>query len=251
MYYVNKIAGAMMSPMGFTMALVAVAIVAWVLGRRRLACGAVVFALANVWIWSTPLMSRFVSIPLEREFLKDGRAPSAESFPTADFIVLHGGGMGVATNLGYAAEMWTSADRVWQAARLWKLGKAPKIVCTGTGCRVANRDLLLDFGVPENAMVFLENARNTEEEAKAIVAMGSAARALVVTSAWHMKRTLLLYRKFAPGVEAIPAPCDFEATVNSQKGFRLGELLPGGPYLMGNEYCFHEWIGYLGYKFLR
>ena len=241
----------MISPMGFTMALVAVAIAARILGRRRLACGAVVLALANVWIWSTPLMSRFVGIPLEREFLRDGRAPSVESFSAADFIVLHGGGMGVATNLGYAAEMWTSADRVWQAARLWKLGKAPKIVCTGTGCRASTRELLLDFGVPEDAMVFLENARNTEEETKAIVAMGSAARVLAVTSAWHMKRTMLQYRKFAPGVEAISAPCDFESTVNLRDGFHLRELLPSGQYLMANEYCFHEWIGYLGYKLLR
>ena len=98
MYTLNKIIGYLISPAGFGMALVAAAVLARVLGRRRLAGWAVVLALANFWIWSTPWMTQWMGAALEAEFLVDGRVPEVESLPEADLIELHGGGMGFATN---------------------------------------------------------------------------------------------------------------------------------------------------------
>lgn len=65
----------------------------------------------------TPIMTWVVGVPLEREFLVEGRVPPVETFPAADAIVLLGGSMGVETNSSSYAEMSASADRVWQAAR--------------------------------------------------------------------------------------------------------------------------------------
>ena len=279
MYALNKIVAYLVSPVGFAMVLVGVAVLARVRGRRRLAGWTVVLAFANLWLWSTPLMSRWVSVPLEAEFLVEGRVPAVESFPEADLIVLPGGAMGVATNIGSRAEMWTSADRVWQAASLWReqgerrreKGESaePKILVTSAGTDLSTGPLLEDLGVPEDAIIYDFGPRNTEEEAKKVsgfrfqvsgggletsnlkLETNNRPKALVVTSAWHMKRTMLMYRKYAPNVEAIPAPCDFENTLGAANASGFKALLPDPQVLMWNSIAFKEWLGYFGYRYLR
>ena len=273
------------------MALVAAAVLARVLGRRRLAGWAVVLALANFWIWSTPLMTKWMGAALEAEFLVDGRVPSVESLPEADLIELHGGGMGLATNFSSYAEMWLGADRVWHAARLWReqvkrrkeKGESAdvKILVTSDGTDLSTGPLLADLGVPKEAIIYEFGPRNTEEEARAVGSLFStsqtervsaerksermdtayspriheeelpAARVLVVTSAWHMKRTMLMYQKYAPNVEAVPAPCDFENTLGADKIGGWASLLPAPEAFLGNSVAFHEWLGYFGYKWFR
>lgn len=178
MYMLNKIVGYLISPVGFSMAMVAAAVLARLLKRRRLAVWGVVLALANFWLWSTPWMSKWMGVPLEAEFLVDGRVPAVETLPQADAIALHGGSMGIATNISPYAEMWTSADRVWHAARLWreqvkrKTEKGEradiKILVMGGSVKLTTAGLLQDLGVPTNAVVFVEEPRNTEEEAKEV-----------------------------------------------------------------------------------
>ena len=256
MYTINKIVGYIVSPAGFSIILVAAAVLARMFGRRRLAGWAVVLALANFWIWATPWMAQWMGVALEAEFLVDGRVPTVESLPQADVIKLHGGGMGSNTNVSSYAEMWTSADRVWHAARIWKAGKATRISVT---CN-ADIELLTDLGVPRAAIDNASTARNTEEEAKAVARMFECSecsivekkpKVLVVTSAWHMKRTMLMYKKYAPNVEAIPAPCDFENTFGADKIGGWASLLPAPEAFLGNSVAFHEWLGYWGYKWLR
>lgn len=250
MYTINKIVGHLVSPAGFGMALVVAAILARTLGRRRLAEWAVLLTFANFWVWSTPLMTKWLGATLEAEFLVDGRVPPVESLPQADLIELHGGGMGLATNIGYKAEMWSNADRVWYAARIWKAGKAPKILVTAPATDLTTGGLLADFGVPEEAIVYDFRPRNTEEEAKCVSANGVKS-VLVVTSAWHMKRTMLMYQKYVPNVKAIPAPCDFEFTLGTRDIGWLTSILPSFAFFPANSTAFHEWLGYWGYGLFR
>ena len=58
-----------------------------------------------------------------------------------------------------------------------------------------------------------------------------------------------MFEKYAKGVEIIPAPADFEATVHASEGFDPRDLLPGNSYM--NEVYLREWIGYFGYRWLR
>ena len=227
MYYLNKIIGFLISPIGIAIAgLVFAVVLSWI-KRVRLAKwigGAMVVWL---WLWMTPFMTRFVGAPLEREFLVSGRVPAVESFPDADVIVVLGGSMGVETNLSSYAEMWTSADRVWQAARLWKAGKAPKIIATGDGARESTLGLLKDFGVDEKCVEFLD-ARNTEEESRVVGEVvfnaekqrgrEAESKILLVTSAWHMRRARMMFEKYAKGVEVVCAPADFEMSMSARKG---------------------------------
>ena len=99
MYTLNKIVGYFVSPAGFSMGLVAAAVLARILGKRRLSIAVALLALANFWVWSMPWMTKLMGTALEVEFLVDGRVATVESLPQADVIELHGGTMGVATNV--------------------------------------------------------------------------------------------------------------------------------------------------------
>lgn len=158
--------------------------------------------------------------------------------------------MGCATNVSDYAEMTQGSDRVWQAVRLYKAGKAPRIICTGRGNETTTKGLLMDFGVPTNVMMFLDGPRNTEEEAQEVAKQGVKS-VLLVTSAWHMKRAKMMFEKYARGLDVLPAPADFEATVAFSSGFSLKELIPNALALISNECFFHEWLGYWAYKYFR
>ncbi len=276
MYYINKIVGFLVSPIGGVIAGGVIAAVCARLGRKRMAKWIGGFTVAWLWLWMMPIMTWVVGVPLEREFLVDGKVPLVESFPEADAIVLLGGSMGIETNLSSYAEMWSGADRVWQAARLYKAGKAQKVIATGNGAVDTTLPLLLDFGVAKADVSFMD-AVNTEEEARSIGKMlvksvgveelgveesdspthpikhSSTARpkVLLVTSAWHMKRARMMFEKYALDIEVACAPADFENTIMAEKAPLFKMLLPDPNVFMLNSLAFHEWVGIVGYTWLR
>lgn len=263
MYYINKIVGFLVSPIGGAIAGGIVAVVCARLGRKRMAQWIGGLTVAWLWLWMTPIMTWVVGVPLEREFLVDGRVPAVETFPDADAIILLGGGMGADTNHNSYAEMSAGADRVWQAARLHKAGKASKIIATGDYAKDTTLPLLKEFGVGEEAVSFLD-ARTTEEEAKGLRGAfqrrgaetqspqsGVKPKILLVTSAWHMKRARLMFEKYAPGIEVVCAPADFENTFTAEKTPLYKMLLPDPNVFMLNSVAFHEWVGIVGYRVFR
>ena len=246
MYYINKIVGFLVSPIGGAIAGGIIAVVCARLGWKRLAKWIGGLTVAWLWLWMTPIMTWVVGVPLEREFLEEGRVPEVETFPEADAIVLLGGGMGVDTNLSCYAEMWTSADRVWQSARLYRAGRANKIIATGNGAVDTTLPLLLDFGVANDDVSFMD-AANTEEEAKGI-ARNECRKILLVTSAWHMKRARLMFEKYAPEVDVVCAPADFENSMIARRGI---SLIPDFNVFALNSVALHEWVGIVGYTIFR
>ena len=278
MYYINKIVGFLVSPIGVAIAGGIVAVVCARLGRKRMAQWIGGLTVAWLWLWMTPIMTWVVGVPLEREFLVDGRVPVVETFPDADAIVLLGGSMGIETNMSSYAEMATSADRVWQAVRLYKAEKADKIIATGDYAKDTTLPLLKDFGMGEESVSFVA-ARTTEEEAKGVLELFSRVeverwrsggvkesdspthplthsptsrpKVLLVTSAWHMKRAGLMFKKYAPGIEVVCAPADFENTFIATKTPFFKASLPDPYVFYLNSTAFHEWVGIVGYSILR
>ena len=249
MYYINKIVGFLVSPIGGAIAGGVIAVVCARLGRKRMAKWIGGLTVAWLWLWMTPIMTWVVGVPLEREFLVDGKVPAVESFPEADVIVLLGGSMGIETNTSSYAEMATSADRVWQAVRLYKAEKADKIIATGDYAKDTTLPLLKEFGVGEEVVSFLD-ARTTEEEAKGLEKLGYK-KILLVTSAWHMKRARLMFKKYAPGIEVVCAPADFENTFIATKTPFFKAILPDPTVFYLNSVAFHEWVGIVGYSIFR
>ena len=74
---------------------------------------------------------------------------------------------------------------------------------------------------------------------------------MLVTSAWHMKRARLMFKKYAPEIEVVCAPADFENTFTAEKTPLLKMLLPDPNVFMLNSVAFHEWVGIVGYRVFR
>ena len=66
-----------------------------------------------------------------------------------------------------------------------------------------------------------------------------------------MKRTMLLFGKYAPNIEAVPTPADFENTIASARKISIWDFIPTPAALVANSIAFHEWLGIWAYRILR
>ena len=250
---INHAIAAVTGPLGlWFLAMIAVAVLIKC-RQRKWAWRIGVLAAFILWAFSCGWMGRIVGLGLERMYPP---VPMAE-VPQADVILILGGGMGANPEVSPYAEMYGAADRVWHAARLWKAGKAPLVMASGTNEVYSTKPLLLDLGVPETAIRIENEARNTEENAKFVERMmqgktpGAKPKMLLVTSAWHMRRAKLMFERYAPGLEIIAAPCDHEAILYSDEPLSVKYFFPSADALVRNSYMVKEIIGYWGYKLLR
>ena len=139
MYYVNKIFGWLLSPMGLLVVGVGVGGLLRLHGGRLASVGKWIVGLTLVLLWalSCGVTTRLIGPALERRWAQAGVMHGAiGSLPDAEAIVILGGGMSSHAKC-HAPELYASADRVWQGARLYKamrVGKPDiKIFCTGGG----------------------------------------------------------------------------------------------------------------------
>ena len=253
MYYINKIVGWVLSPMGITFLGFAACAVCAFFKWRRLAwiCGGV--SVAILWVFSCAVTTRIIGRPLESWYDRVGVVHGDVNWaPEGDAIVVLGGGMMCHEKCG-GSEMASAADRVWTAAKLYKAGKAKKIICTGSEIERATLPLLLDFGVSREAVFWYDDARNTEEEARLIAktlgADGKKPKILLVTSAWHMNRAKFLFEK--AGVDVVPCPGDFEMSYVSERPFSAKDFVPDAMVLAQNSAAVREWVGIWAYKVLK
>ena len=210
--------------------------------------------LVFLWIMGCGVTTRIIGVGLERSWECEGKMHGdITGLPQADAIVILGGGMGAHTKCG-APEMLGGADRVWQGARLYKAGLANRIFCTGGGCKNATVPLLMDFGVPREAIFCSEVPRNTEEEVAFIRKMVSEnnkcpPKILLVTSAWHMTRAKMLFERV--GFDVVPAPTDFEMSFILEFPIAIKDFFPWGDSFVRNSYALKEWVAQFGYKLFK
>jgi len=256
---INKIISGLFNP--FAIGLIGLA-VAWLLLRVRPWLGRWLCGLSVLWLWA---WSTWATVDWIGSSLENRYPPTrAEGAAEADAIHILGGGMGVNPGDCVYADMWYSADRVWHGARLWKAGKAPVVICSGGMVRESTLPLLKDFGVPEDKVLFLDQAKNTEDEARLVGEMlkrmnneewimnncgRNRPKLLLVTSAYHMRRAELLFDKIS-GCEIVPSACDYEVTTRFGKGhkWKVADFMPNAEAMMFSAYLFKEHFAYWCYR---
>lgn len=246
--YLDKILAQLAYPLGTALILALLGLLLLGVRRRRLGVAGMVLAVAWLWFWSLPVVADALRLSLEGRF-----APQrAEELPAADFIVLLGGGVrGVPADWPYP-DLNAAADRVWHAPRLYHADKAPLIIVSGGGKEwhgergseaEAMRELLLAFGVPDGAIRLEDRSRSTRENALYTAPLVGERPVLLVTSAQHMPRSLATFR--AVGINAVPAPTDFEVIPQPLHSLRL---LPDAHSLHQSTSALKEYLGLLVYR---
>lgn len=100
--------------------------------------------------------------------------------------------------------------RTEAAVALWRSGRADTLVLTGglgayppTEAEAAAR-IARDLGVPDGALVLEDRSTSTEENARfAALKLGTDARVLVVTDAWHTHRVRRVFDRHFAGADAV------------------------------------------------
>lgn len=244
MFYANKIVGWVLSPLGMLFLGCTGGVLLGAYADRIRVCwlkfigvGCFVSSFAFFWILSCGLTTRLIGVPLEGD-----EAPLVDTMELGgcDAVVLLGGGMGAHGACG-RAEMFSAADRVWEAARQWKAHQNGdlKLTLSGGGVEQSTVPLLKDLGVDEKALAFFPEARNTEEEARMIAAAGFK-RVRLVTSAWHMPRARMLFER--AGLEVVPAPTDYEMHYCAELPMQIKDFFPSADALWRNSAAVKEWI---------
>jgi uncharacterized SAM-binding protein YcdF (DUF218 family) len=73
--------------------------------------------------------------------------------------------------------------------------------------RAAAYELAVMYGIPTNRLAIYTNARDTIEEARETLRLAGTNRVVLVTSASHMPRAALIFKK--AGCDVVPAPCEY------------------------------------------
>jgi uncharacterized SAM-binding protein YcdF (DUF218 family) len=216
----------------------------WLIRRRNAPGGAAaLFAAAVIWVLSTGVVDWALVRGLE-----DGlRIPGD---PKGDVIVLLGGGVRKGSpdmNGAHGVPSEEMLARAIAALRLHRKIGAPIIISGGdvfggggpTEAEVVRR-YLVELGMHPDKVIAEDKSRDTIENAqrtKAILDARGFKHPILVTSAIHMKRSVLSFRK--AGVEVLPFPANFR-TFEGEALYGIFDFLP---QQNGVPAALHEYLG--------
>ncbi|MDO9546346.1 MAG: YdcF family protein [Pelolinea sp.] len=256
--FLSKLLPLFVYPLGLVSVLLLLALAARNNARAR--SGLIIAAVAVLWLSSTTGFSNLLARSLE------WRYPSPQEIPSADVIVVLGGGTEPAASPRPSVEVNGAGDRVLYAASLYKSGKAGHILLSGGNISFLNEgsttpaedmaSILTEIGIPEEALWLETESQNTYENAlfsKDILAENGIERILLVTSALHMPRSVALFEK--QGLEVIPIPVDFtiteDETPQNRSDLFLGKIIaviPQASNLSLTTNAMKEYIGFFIYR---
>ncbi len=222
----------------------------------------VVISITLLWLSS----NRWVSMSLRRSL--EWRYLPIEEIPSADVIVVLGGGTESAVYPRKMVEVNGAGDRMLYAAWLYHHGAAPKLLVSGsylpwdtgkTSSQADEMGVILELlGVPSDDIWLEPEALNTYEnsvKSSEILESKGIHRIILVTSAVHMYRSVSLFRK--QGLEVLPAPTDYTVAQDTwnqlwEPDFRvqLLNLVPSASDLSATTATLKEYYGLFVYKLL-
>jgi uncharacterized SAM-binding protein YcdF (DUF218 family) len=217
-----------------------------VLGRRLLAASVLLLALCGF----SPV-GKLLILPLEQRF-----PPWDPSRGAPDGIVVLGGGIEPDLSAAHGRPVLDhSGDRLVAAAELARQYPNARIVYSGGNANLVGDDsakeadyalsMLEDLGVAKARLTAERLSRNTVENAefaRTVAKPKEGERWLLVTSAFHMPRSIGLFRKAGFKVEAYPV--DWRASPSTALSF--SSVAMNG--LDRTEVAMREWIGLAAYR---
>lgn len=184
--------------------------------------------LLGTFIWFGIVTHSYVGslllLPLESQYEKLEQVPS-----DVKYILLLGG---------------DKERRAWEAIRLYHKMDGVKIVTSGYSMHDKLSEAykaskhLIKAGVRPEDILMQEDVKDTQEEAARMKERVGKGSFLLVTSAYHMPRSMILFQK--EGLSPIAAPGDF----NDRDEDSIWSLFQA-KHLQKTERAFHEYIGLL------
>ncbi|MBP9753080.1 MAG: YdcF family protein [Proteobacteria bacterium] len=135
-------------------------------------------------------------------------------------IILLGGNYSIQLTTPEKPVFNLAASRLFEGILLAKQYPDKKIIFTGTAMEAAiTKDYFLKAGIKEEQFIIDSMAKNTKNNAsgvKDLLKEDAQKPMLLVTSAFHMKRSVLLFQK--EGINVIPYPVDYHTRAIEENG---------------------------------
>jgi uncharacterized SAM-binding protein YcdF (DUF218 family) len=243
-FFLKKIITAFLVPPGFFVSILICAGIYCLWKKQRIAAGMQIVTALMIWVFSTVPFSDFLMKGLEAEY----RIPHLLQ---CDVILLPGGG-----SLAEAPEFSgkghpgsESMMRITAAYRIFRKTHAPILVSGGpvyggTSDAVIFARILTDMGVPPEKIIQENESRDTSENAlftAKIIRKKRFRNPVLVTSGFHIKRAMLLFRK--AGITAAPFPAGYNYSFSSS--YSWADFLPLS--MNGSSLAIKEYLGLLFY----
>jgi len=137
----------------------------------------------------------------------------------------------------------SSAFRLMEALKLHRELPATRIIITGS-TRISRvmKEVLVSLGAKEDRIILEEQSASTFENATNIGKFVGRHRFVLVTSAGHMPRSMMVFKK--AGMDPIPAPTDYYTF----KNYMAISYLPSPLHLINSDLAMHEYLGILWYR---
>jgi len=250
-YVLSKLFWAIVQPLNLVVLLVLTWAALIRLGRRRIAERILQAALGILVTVTILPLGQLLLIPLEDRFPRPDPLPEQ----VAGIIVLGGAIDGDISKAHGIVALNSNAARLTEALALSRRYPDAKLLFTGGSADIVGPQIreaefakrfFIDQGVPAERLLIEEESRNTWENASnslGIVQPKPDENWLLVTSAYHMPRSVGIFRRI--GWHVIPDPVDYRTEGRLRiRGFvllaRLEEL----------QMSLKEWIGLVAYSLL-
>jgi uncharacterized SAM-binding protein YcdF (DUF218 family) len=251
-FLLSKIIGWMIHPLamvllGLTLALVVLRR-GYARAAKRLIAACLVLVLAGGLL---PLGSAII-LPLEERFARPLLPQDAQ---IDGILVLGGAETANITHARSTPTMNDAGERMSETMSLARRFPKARVVFSGgsgelirpTGSNAAAAEMFfVEQGLDKRRLVLEEKSRNTQENAaftKALIMPKPGERWLLVTSAFHMPRSMGCFRK--AGWEMLPWPVDYRTAGAGDLLYPVGDPTMGFRRL---DLAWKEWIGLVAYR---
>ena len=245
--YLSKILPIFVMPLGVVFVLLLVALLLLRHDRKRIAAGLLALAMVVLWVFSMPFTANRLYSSIESHY----PPMPLDQVPSGGCIIVLGGVVEAPILPRVDIEFNDAIDRVYKAAELFRAGKAPYVIVTGgnqpwseSGTAEAEliREVLMEWGVPED-VIFLEgSSRNTRENAlysQNIINAIACEKPLLVTSAAHMQRAVAAFSSVGIGVTPVVTDVRVAGTALPA----VMDFFPDAKALAMTSDAIREWVG--------
>ena len=228
MIYLHKILPLLASPLFFSIVLIFL----YIFFRKKIL---LFLSLCIILIFSNPIISNLLSLHVEKPYVPI----KIEDVKTSDYIVVLSG----------------DKSRFLMGVKLFKLGKAKKIIFTGGKVPWDNNELnegqlykkmSKNYELKSENILVTNNVENTLQESVAVSKLISKGSSIIlITSAFHMSRAVFLFKRF--GFKINPFPIKF---FNNNKKLTFMDFIPSSRALFRSSNVIRELQGRIYYYFV-
>lgn len=247
-YFLKIIASLLLPPGIFIVGLIGITLYLW--RKNKVVAKLLLMITVLLYLSSMPYLSNALISSLEWRYTPPQKVEG-------DVIIMLSGGATLDTpnvdGLGHLNG--GAANRLLTVARLAQDNDLPIIISggqvyedSGSEAQIGKK-ILLGLGIEEQRITIEDNSLNTDQNAvltKKIMQNKNYTKPILVTSAFHMERSVLNFLK--QGIAVVPYPTGY--MVSRKNDFYLNKLTPKAYALENTSIFLWEYLGILGRKFI-